>query len=133
MQFNFSKTANFYPAFNGNKALPAEEQIVCTLKPLPLTELLNLIDAIKSQGLDGKIDTEANVERLKPIIKSYGHLLPQYVKIERLKAQDGAEITVQDVVDYAHFVPLASEILFQLITISSLQEADTKNLSAPQG
>lgn len=124
MRLNFSKTATFIPTFNGNNALSEKDRLTATLTVMDMGDLIDLVDALqRAAGGATVVDTsKINVEGTKALITSAAHFLPKYV------ALSGAEdFTMEDVVKYPAFFPLAQELLVELSRISSPTEQDVKN------
>jgi hypothetical protein len=131
VKVRFSKSVEFVPAYNGNKALAPEDQFKADLRVLSTGDLLNVMDALQSSGVEGQIDTErANVNNMKEVIALIPTLLPKYATIKNLQGEEG-ELTINDVIDASFFLPLQVELLLQLSVISTPSEDAEKNLNAP--
>ena len=129
MKVKFSKSVVFAPTFNGNLNLPAEDQFSAELSVLTTGDLLNVMDAFQSSGVQDLTDATKQVEvaSLKDMLKLVDVLLPKYVKINNLTGEDGSAITINDVVVSSVFMPLQIELLMQLSTISTPSDQSTKN------
>ncbi|MEE8606709.1 MAG: hypothetical protein V3S55_03815 [Nitrospiraceae bacterium] len=127
MKVQFSLTREFVPTWNDNRDLPAEEQIKATLKTLESMDLLELSDAFERQGVKGEVDTDTmKPEDIKILLSETGRLLPKYVTITGLDGDDGP-VSLDSIVTYPDFMPLAIELLMELANISQPTEADLKN------
>lgn len=122
MKVAFSRQTEFLPAFNKNKELAEPEQLKVTMKPMTLFDLLDLTDVLKSVGFEKGEVTDLTVAQMKSIVAEGGKYLPKYCTLVNA---EGFEMA--DVVAYATFLPLASELLFTLLNKSSPGEADVKN------
>ncbi len=133
MQIEFSLDHPYTPEWRGNDKLPEAEQFTATLSIMDVADLMFLLDTFSEAGIEGQVEQdELSTEQLKPILKSVGHLLPTYVKIINLRnKKTGTEITVEEIVKYPYFLPLASELLMRLAEVSSPSEDDTGNSNAP--
>lgn len=128
MQTNFSKVVTYTPEWNGNKedTTPFKVQ----MKVAEMGPLLELVEAFQEAGLviEGKVDTDAlPSDSVKPILDTFGTMLPEHCTIEGLIGSDGDAVTIQDVVKYGHFITLAAELLGKLAEISSPSSEDEKN------
>lgn len=129
MKIDFSLVVPYTPEWNGNKNLPAGEQVTCSLSVLDMSALISLLDAFTSVGLNGVVDTD-NVSgaKIKPVLENFGELLPKHVtELKNLFDQGGRLVTVDDIVKYPRFLNLALELLMQLSVISSPQDEDVGN------
>ena len=122
MKFEFSHEITFIPDFNKNKELPEAEQITVKIKPLILFDLLDLTDVLKQAGFEKGDSKDVSQEQMRAIVGQGGKYVPKYCSLIGAEGFD-----LNDVVNYAHFLPLATEILFTLITNSSPTVADVKN------
>lgn len=122
MKVNFSRETVFIPEFNDNKLLPDEEQLKIKLKVMNLLDLLDLTDILKGVGFDKGDIKDLTVEQMKTIVKEGAKYIPKYAS---LVGADG--FTLQDITDYAAFLPLATELLFTLLNNASPNAADAKN------
>lgn len=125
MKVNFTTTAEFVPEFNGNRELPEAEQIKMKLTSLEMGENLHLVATL--QAATGKTQVEKgdlDVDRQLALIKACGTYIPGHVS----EITGNENFTVADIVKWMPFAPLAAEILFQLVEISSPNEVDVKNL-----
>lgn len=136
MQTDFSLTQSYIPEWNGNRALPEDEQIKAVLSVIDMGSLMRLVDAFSKTGIasEGKVDTD-NIDHsaIQPVLNEFGGLLPQNVKLSNLKGKDGVEVTIEQVVKFPTFLGLALELLMKLMEISSPSEEDVKNLNTPSG
>lgn len=133
MQISFSKTQTYTPEWRGNDKLKEGERFTASLNLLNVEDLMFLLDAFSEAGIEGEVEqTALDVEQLKPIIKSNGHLLPKYVTVHNLKnTDDNTEIDIAAVVEYPFFLNLAAELLMKLAEVSSPSDEDSKNSDAP--
>lgn len=122
MKFEFSHEIVYVPEFNKNKELPEAEQLTVKIKPMKLADLLDLTDVLKKAGFEKGDSKDATPEQMRAIVGSGGKYVPQYCTLVGAEGFD-----LSDVVTYAHFLALATEILFTLITKSSPVVADVKN------
>lgn len=122
MKVAFSREVPFTPVFNDNAKLPEEEQLKFKLKPMNTLDLLDLTDVLKTAGFTEGEVTDLNSDQMKSIVKEAGKYVPKY---SAMTGNDG--FTMDEVIGFPAFLSLASEVLFQLLTISSPTKADTKN------
>jgi hypothetical protein len=122
MKVAFSKEVAFVPEFNGNKALPEAEQLSFKLRPMTTLDLLDIMDVLKTAGFQVGEHTDMTTEQMKAVIGQAGKYIPKYATMA------GAEgFGLEEVVGYQAFLALASEVLFQLVNISSPNASDVKN------
>lgn len=122
MKVAFSKEVTFVPEFQDNKKLPAEEQLSFKLKPMTTLDLLDITDVLKTAGFQVGEHTDLTTEQMRSIVKEAGKYIPNYAT---MAGADG--FTIAEVIAYPAFLALASEILFQLVNISSPNASDVKN------
>jgi hypothetical protein len=123
VKLKFSKSIRFVPTFHGNKDLTGNDQLVLTLMPLKLGELLDLLDVLKSIGFEkgeAKTLTPAQMRAIAAEAKTY---LPSH--IEKMEGAEGFEVS--DIVDYPDFLGLAVETVFELVRHAMPSENDVKN------
>ena len=125
MKVNFSKEQVFIPTWNENDGLPKKDQVKVTLKPLKMGDLINLMDALQGLQNSGK---DNDVDAIRSMIDSVGHLLPEYCELGNLSHEQG-EVNISELCEYPFFFELAAEILTALANMSMPSEDDTKNLS----
>lgn len=123
MKIAFSKEVRFVPTFNDNKSLPDAEQITTLLSPLTLGELLDVLDILRSANFEKGEVKDLSTTQMRMIVSQAGKYLPTNVK--RLEGNEGFDLS--DVVSYAQFFGLATEIVFELVRISSPSGPDVKN------
>jgi hypothetical protein len=136
MQISFSKDTVYTPEWRGNDKLAEGEQFTATLTLLNVEDLLFLLDAFNEAGIQGEVEqTDLDTDQLKPILKSNGHLLPKYVKINNLKnSETGVDLTTAEIVEFPFFLNLAAELLMKLAEVSSPNDDDVGNSNAlPDG
>lgn len=133
MQISFSQEQSYTPEWRGNDKLPEQEQFSVTLKVLEVDDLMFLLDAFTEAGIEGTVELEdVGTDKLKPIVKSVGDLLPKYAVVSNLKNKEsGTEITVSEIVKFPYFMNLAAELLMKLADISSPNDDDVGNSNAP--
>lgn len=127
MKLAFSRSVPYTPEWNGNKSLPEEDQIKCTLTPMKVGHLLDLMDAIGIQGSD-KVMVSA--QQMSKVIGQLGHLVPEYIHIKGLEDTDGP-VTPDLLVQQAFYLELTTELVMKLAEISMPSENATKNLKTP--
>jgi hypothetical protein len=75
-------------------------------------------------GFEGATEhTKLSFPQMRTLVKEAGKYIPTNVKLTGMEGFD-----LKDVVGYSHFYGLATELLFQLVSISSPSAADIKNL-----
>lgn len=133
MQIDFSLDHEYTPEWRDNDKLPEAEQFSTTLTILDVADLMFLLDTFSEAGIEGEVDAVTlDVDQLKPIIKSTGHLLPKYVTVTNLRKKAGGdELDINVVVKYPYFLALAAELLMKLAEVSSPNEDDVGNSNAP--
>jgi hypothetical protein len=122
MKVNFSKNTHYVPEFNDNKILPIVDQISAEVSPLPFTVFLDIRDVLAQSSFTRADLKDLTTDQLKLIVGALGKYVPAYVVLNGLEG-----FTVEDVVNYTPFFPLAVELLFALINASTPNEADLKN------
>lgn len=130
MRIAFSKSVKYVPEWNGNHEAPQDERYTATLQPTDLATLIDMMDTFQAMGVDtsGKVETDKiDASTVKAILNQFGATLPKFVELTGLVDADDKPITVEDVVRYGPFMPLAMELLGKLAEISSPQQDDEKN------
>ena len=140
MKVRFSKSIDFIPEWNSNRALPDDEQIKVVFKPLTMGDLLELMDAMQEMSLNvdpksltGETATQASAKQVKLLVDTGGHLLPNYLTLTGLEDADGVIVGVEELTKYTYYMELAGELLNQLALTSMPTEAEEKNLVAQSG
>lgn len=131
MKYKLSKEVDFAPEWNGNQDLPEEEQVKFNLKVLSMGDVLELMDTLEDVADDsGNVDGETlNASTTKQLVERAVNLLPIYATMKGLEGENGEEITVANITEFPQFIGLITEVLFQLIAISTPNEADSGNSS----
>jgi hypothetical protein len=119
MKVKFSKRVTFKPKWNGNLELPEAEQFKVQLSVLQFGDLQSIIDAYPKND-------DAQDKRLRDFSKLTLEYVPRYATIEGLNDDDG-EVTAEVVAKYPTYTSLASEILSELVAVSSPKGNDEKN------
>lgn len=129
MKVKFSNIVSYTPEWNGNRKLPAAEQVNVQFKVLPLGAYLDLVDQIQAAGLTGKVDTDdkGNLSKMRPIVKAAADILPDHVELFGLTDDAGSMISVATVAGFPAFLGLAVELLMKLVEVSSPSEDDEGN------
>lgn len=122
MKVAFSRESEYLPQFNDNLKLAEHDQLKVTMKVMTLLDLLDLTDVLKSVGFEKGEVTDLTVKQMKSIVAEGGKYLPKYCALVNAEGFD-----MNDVIAFAHFLPLASELLFTLLNKASPNEADVKN------
>lgn len=131
MKHKFSRKVRYIPEWNDNRTLPEAEQVVVEIQPLKVADLLSLVDALGGVGVAGNADALKSAD-ISRVVTSCGHLLPQYVTIERLEDDDGP-VTASDIITYPTYLGLATELLMQCASVSMPSESAEGNSARPQG
>lgn len=126
MKHRFSRTINYIPEWNDNRALPAPDQIRVTIKPLTVEKLLLLMDALGGVKADGQL----NNTQIGNVLKEVGHLLPEHVGIVNLEDADGP-VSVTDIITYPVYMGLATELLMHMASVSMPGEQAEGNSARP--
>lgn len=122
MKVAFSKELPFTPEFQDNKKLPVEQQLSFLVKPMTTLDLIDLTDVLKTVGFTQGEVKDLTTEQMKTIVKEAGKYVPKY------STMSGAEgFSMDEVIAYPAFLALASEVLFQLLNVSSPNKDDVKN------
>ena len=133
MKYKLSKQVDYSPEWNANKELPEDEQVKFVLKVLSMGDVLELMDVLEDASDDeGNVDGDTlTASTTKQLVGEATRLLPIYATMENLEGEDGEEITVATITEYPQFIGLITEVLFELISISTPNEADSGNSSRP--
>jgi len=130
MKINFSRSVPYTPEWNGNRELPEAEQVKAVIKPMTVDDLLVMMDALgRRPGVPEGDPTSMDTGRL---IKEAGALLPKYVEINNL-TDDSGPVSVNDLLTFGAFIPLASELLMECARVSMPSESAEGNLKRPPG
>jgi hypothetical protein len=123
MKAGFSLTKRFVPTFNGNASLNAADQLVAVLSMPVVEDIFAILERLSAAGV-AKEDEPANISlaRATNIAKEAGIYIPKYVKFENAE-----DFTVDDVIKYPPYFPLATELLFALVNFAQPNETDVKN------
>jgi hypothetical protein len=141
MKTKFSRDLELTPEFNGNKALPAEEQLKYRLTPMELGDFYDVLDKLTmvagAKAPDGTVDTEKlkiDTEKFdsnsqKQFMMVCQGFLPRYATSigAPLLAADDTPITIEEIAKYAPFVSLTAEIVTSLLSISTPTEVELGN------
>ena len=144
MRIGFSRESTYVPEWNDNRKLPEPEQIKARIKPMKVSDLLLVMEAMGRRPgepepgvrLDDpnrpSAPPEAELQRIdvNALLREAGHILPKYVTIENLNDETGP-VTVQDLLEYGAFLTLAAELIMECARRSMPSEAAEKNLSQP--
>lgn len=122
MKIEFSREVTYIPEFNGNKELPEGEQLSVKIKVMTLSDLLDLMDVLKSSGFQKGDVKDLNPGQMKAIVTQAGKYIPKYCTLDHAEG-----FSVEDLAQFAVFMPLATELLFTLLNVSSPNAADAKN------
>ncbi len=129
MKYKLSKEVEFTPVWNENKELPEEEQVKFTLKVLSMGDVLILMDTLEDAAdEDGNVDGDRlTAGTTTKLVNEATRLLPIYATMEGLEGEDGEVIGVDTITLFPQFIGLITEVLFELISISTPNEADSGN------
>lgn len=122
MKIEFSREVKYVPDFNGNKELPEGDQLVVNISIMSLVDLLDLMDVLKQAKFEKGDVKDLTPGQMKTIVTQAGKYIPKYCKLEH---NDG--FSVDDLAQFAIFMPLATEVLFTLLNVSSPNVTDAKN------
>lgn len=122
MKIEFSREVNYVPEFNGNKELSESEQLVVHIKVMKLADLLDLMDVLKQAKFEKGDVKDLTPGQMKAIVTQAGKYIPLYCTLEHAEG-----FAVEDLAQFAVFMPLATEVLFTLLNVSSPNVADAKN------
>ena len=130
MKYQFSKVVEFVPEWNDNHKLEKAEQVSMSLNVLSMGDVLLLMDTLEQDPSQKKGNVESenlDMSTTSALVEHAIVLLPKYVEnFANLEGPDGP-ISTEEICKYPQFIGLIVEILFQLISISTPSEADTKN------
>jgi len=126
MKVKFSRSVEYIPDWNGNKSLPAEDQIRCIIKPMVLGDLVILLDVLGGSKSDDGTNVEMTAASASKMIEATKDILPKYVTVSGLEDDDGP-VNTQQLTMYAQYMPLASEIIMACANISSPSETTEGN------
>jgi hypothetical protein len=132
MKIKFSRTVVYIPEWNGNRSLPQGDQIICTIKPMVLGDLVILLDVLGGMTNEDGTKTNLTAAEATKMIEATKDILPKYVEMTGLEDDDGP-VSVDQMTMYAQYMPLASEIIMACANISSPGQSTEGNLNAPQG
>lgn len=128
MKAGFSLTKRFVPTWADNDKLNGADQCVAVLSMPTTADVFDILERLRSSGVDGKVDDQEqkalgnDIVRARTLLIEAGKYIPQYVKLENAE-----DFSIEDVVKYPPYYPLAVELLFALVKFSQPTEADTKN------
>lgn len=122
MKAKFSKEVRFVPTWRDNTTLPESEQLVFTLKPLKIGELLDVLDVFKRADFEKGDHTTLTPEQMRVIVSEAGTYLPVNANMAGAEGFD-----INDVIGYSEFFGLAAEVIFELVRLSSPSGTDVKN------
>lgn len=129
MKVKFSRDVVYVPEFNGNRELPPEEQMSVKLGVMDMLDYVDLAEALQvaTNGATEISSDKLNMGQIKALVKSSGEYIPKYASdLKGLEDENGA-VDVQALLKYPVYFPLAAEILLELVSVSTLSEADVKN------
>lgn len=129
MQYEFSKTTKFVPEWNKNSELEEAERVSMTLSVLSMGDVLRVMDILEgSSAPGGNVDSnQLDMATTGKLVEYATGVLPTYVsEFANLEGPEGP-VGVSDICQYPQFIGLIIEILFQLVSISTPSEEDTKN------
>ena len=119
MKSGFSKEITYVPDALGNRELPEAEQVKAKLQLMTVGDVLEAVEALSAHANeDGKVD----LSQQKAFVSEGKKYLLKYVTI--VGAED---FTLEDVVSYGRFMPLAVDIFQELLKVSQPSEQDVKN------
>jgi hypothetical protein len=122
MRHTFSRKIRFTPDWNGNSKLPEADQVWVLLQPLKIDDLLSLMDSLG--GL--KSDSQITTSEMMRVVVQCKDILPKYVELNNLEDADG-KVTIQSLIEYPAYLPLAMEILMKCASISIPSEVAEGN------
>lgn len=122
MKIEFSREVKYVPDFNKNKELPENEQLIVNIKVMSLGDLLDLMDVLKQANFEKGDVKDLTPGQMKTIVTQAGKYIPKYCKLEHAEG-----FSVEDLAQFAVFMPLATEVLFTLLNSSSPNADDAKN------
>jgi hypothetical protein len=127
MKVKFSREITYFPEWNGNRTLPAEDQIKAIIKPMKVGDLLTVMDAM---GTKPGEEVDRNSMDLTRLFTETAHILPKYVTVAGLEDEQGP-VTIEDMLNFGHYVPLATELLMECAR-ASMPSDNTEGNSPPQ-
>jgi hypothetical protein len=120
MKAGFSLTKRFVPKWHDNDKADAADQLVAVFSMPTISDVFTILDALQSSG--AKDSTKLDIQGATKIVQQAGNFLPQYVKLENAE-----DFSIEDVVKYPPYFPLANELLFALVAFAQPTDSDAKN------
>lgn len=118
MKSGFSLTKSYTPKWNGNDQSAAP--LTVKLNMPNVEELFDILDKLATNGVEGSVDpTKLGLKRNTQIAREAGTYLTKYVTLDNAE-----DFSIEDVVTYPPYFPLAVELLFALIEFAQPSEAD---------
>jgi len=125
MKVKFSKSVDYKPEWNKNHE--SSDPFTATIKPAEMGDLLDIVDAFSSVGMQ-KIDTEtADPKAMRTIVEACASILPKYVELKNLTDLAGNALQIDALLKFLMFTPLAVELLGKLVEISTPSDDDEGN------
>ena len=132
MKVDFSTELLYTPEWNGNRELEEHERIFATLKPLTLSEMIDLMDVLSYvSNVQGTTNiSTADTKKIGELLVSLAPIFEKNVHLQGLEGQKGS-LTSTDILQYQYFMDLTTEIMNKLVELSMPSVASEKNLPAP--
>lgn len=122
MKTGLSLTKRFVPKFKGNQDLPVAEQLIATLSMPSVQDLFAILDRLSAAGFKSGEASGVSVSQAGKIAVEAGAYIPKYVKLE-----GNEDFSLDDIIKYPPYFPLAVDLLFALVDFAQPTEADVKN------
>lgn len=122
MKAGFSLTKRFVPTFLGNDKSDAAAQLVAVMKMPVVEDVFAILDRLSDAGFKKGESDQLGLAQATKIAAEAGQYIPKYIVLENAE-----DFTVDDVIKYPPYFPLATELLFALVNFAQPTEADVKN------
>lgn len=136
MKYKFSRSTVYIPEWNNNREEPEGSQLVATIQPLELGDLLKMMDAFggmdQARQAAATGDGAVNNQAMATILKDFGDVLPRYITLDGLEDNDGP-VGMSDLTKYGAYMGLATELMMQAVTVSMPTAVTEGNSAAPPG
>lgn len=135
MKYKFSRTCVYIPEWNNNRAEPEGSQLVATIQPLQMGDLIKMMDAFGGMEQARKVAEQAGASdgtAMMKVLQDFSDVLPKYITLDGLEDDDGP-VGMADLSKYGTYIPLATELMMQAIAVSMPTAVTEGNSAAPPG
>lgn len=109
--------------------------VTMNIRRLKRADMMKLLPYLSERtNANGETETVVAFSSQAELFDVVSEMLKGYVtNFTGLKMADGENVSLENALDEAYYIPLVSDIVAKLIEVSQLDEADTKNSPAPRG